>query len=216
MSLAEDTVQPKVNEEEMDTSDETELLRRALISRGVLPGGPGGNSLSVPNGGPSFSVSGAPIAPTAPPAPTASTAPTVSTAPTASTASTVSQPAGMGLQGDLIRVILDQQRQLEQVGVRPRAQPAPGFQVFAPQVPLTEAQQVASSSSLRLGAQLAQLNISQEQSEVQVLRANQLVMQANLLEQNRQQQRAAAEKKVGIFVAKVKSSFFLSLLVIHV
>ena len=107
-----------------------------------------------------------------------------------------------GSQDDLVKIILNQQRQLEQAGVRPRAQPAPGFQVFAHQVLPTEAQQVATSASLRLGAQLAQLQLGTEQSEVSVLRANQLVMQANLLDHNRQQQRAAAEKKVGHSVSK--------------
>ena len=99
---------------------------------------------------------------------------------------------------------MDQQRQLQQVGVRPVTQPAPGFQVFSPQVPQVEGHQVASSSSLRLGAQLAQLHITPGQSEVQVLKANQLVMQANLLQHNREQQRAAAERKVGEVFAMVK------------
>ena len=109
----------------------------------------------------------------------------------------------VGLQGGLMKVIVDQQRQLRQVGVRPVTQPAPGFQVFQHQVPQVEGLQVASSPSLRLGAQLAQLSITPGQSEVQVLRANQLVMQANLLQHNREQQRAAAEKKVGKVFAKV-------------
>ena len=69
--------------------------------------------------------------------------------------------------------------------------------MFSHQVLPTPAQQVDTGPSLRLGAQLAQLQLGTEQSEVAVLRANQLVMQANLLGNNRQQQMAAAEKKVG-------------------
>ena len=103
---------------------------------------------------------------------------------------------GTGSQDALVKIILNQQRQLEQVGVRPRAQPAPGFQVFGQHQLPPQAQQVATSASLRLGAQMAQLQLGREQSEVSVLRANQLVMQANQLDLNRQQQLAAAEKKV--------------------
>ena len=103
-----------------------------------------------------------------------------------------------GSQDDLVKIIFNQQRQLEQAGVRPRAQPAPDFQIFAQQQLPPEAQQVSTSASLRLGAQLAQLQLGTDQSEVSVLRANQLIMQANLLDHNRQQQRAAAEKKVGL------------------
>ena len=104
--------------------------------------------------------------------------------------------ASRGLQASLLKVIVDQAKKLRQVGVRPPTQTDPGFQVFVPQVPLVGGQQVAASSSIRLGAQLAQLQITPGQSEVQVLRANQRAMQATLLENNRQQQRAAAEKRV--------------------
>ena len=191
----------------MDVSEEERLLRAAALNSRrlqalqLLPTGPAGNSLSTAPGGPSLSATGTPAgapagAPTgalAPPAPPAPLAPPVTQT------------------DELVKIILSQQRQLEQAGVRPRAQPAPGFQVFSHQVLPTEAQQVATSASLRLGAQLAQLQLGQEQSEVSVLRANQLVMQANLLDHNRQQQRAAAEKKVGHSVSKLSpvSEFFL-------
>ena len=107
---------------------------------------------------------------------------------------------GTGSSEALVKIILDQQRQLEQVGVRPRTQPAPAFQVFGHQQPPPQAQQVATSSSLRLGAQMAQLQLGTEHSEVSVLRANQLVMQVNQLDLHRQQQLAAAEKKVVFLV----------------
>ena len=109
-----------------------------------------------------------------------------------------------GLQAGLMKVIVDQQRQLQQVGVRTVAQPGHSFQVFQQQqVPQVEGLQMPSNPSLRLGAQLAQLSITPGQSEIQVLRANQLVMQGNLLQHNREQQRAAAEKRVRNVVAKV-------------
>ena len=117
----------------------------------------------------------------------------------------------MNQTDELVKIILSQQRQLDQAGIRPREQPAPGFQVFSHQVLPTPAQQVATSASLRLGAQLAQLQLGTEQSEVSVLRANQLVMQANLLGNNQQQQMAAAEKKVGhsVFIlSPVFQTFF--------
>ena len=107
---------------------------------------------------------------------------------------------GTGSSEALVKIILDQQRQLEQLGVRPRTQPAPAFQVFGHQQPPPQAQQDATSSSLRLGAQMAQLQLGTEHSEVSVLRANQLVMQVNQLDLHRQQQLAAAEKKVVFLV----------------
>ena len=181
-SVEEDVQQVTEEGESMDVSEEHRLLRAAALNSrpqqnsplNLIRPGPAGNSLSPAPGGPSLPAGGAPAPP-------------------------VTRPAlGTGSQDELVKIILNQQRQLEQAGVRPRAQPAPGFQVFSHQVLPTEAQQVATSASLRLGAQLAQLQIGTEQSEVSVLRANQLVMQANLLDHNRQQQRAAAEKKVGL------------------
>ena len=117
----------------------------------------------------------------------------------------------MDQTGQLLKIIVSQQRQLEQAGIRPKDQPAPGYQVFSNRVVPTTSQQVDTGSSLRLGAQLAQLQLGGEQSEMAVLRANQLVMQANLLGNNRQQQMAAAEKKVGLSVfilSPVFSNFF--------
>ena len=110
-----------------------------------------------------------------------------------------------GFQAALMKVIVEQQRQLQQVGVRPAAQPGHNFQVFQQQAPQVEGLQVPSNPTLRLGAQLSQLAITPGQSEIQVLRANQLVMQGNLLHHNREQQRAAAEKRVRNVVAKVIS-----------
>ena len=181
-SVEEDVQQVTEEGESMDVSEEHRLLRAAALnSRNqqisplkLIPPGPAGNSLSPAPGGPSLPAGGAP-------------------------APSVTRPAlGTGSQDELVKIILNQQRQLEQAGVRPRAQPAPGFQIFAQQQLPSEAQQVSTSASLRLGAQLAQLQLGTEQSEVSVLRANQLVMQANLLDHNGQQQRAAAEKKVGL------------------
>ena len=187
-SVEEEVEEVRVEEEEfMDLSDadkvllEQRLLKAALNSRPaqtsplnlIRPGPSRGNSFSPSQGGPT--LPGGATAPTAP-----------------------RSALGTGSQDDLVKIILNQQRQLEQAGVRPRAQPAPGFQIFAQQQLPPEAQQVSTSASLRLGAQLAQLQLGTEQSEVSVLRANQLVMQANQLDLNRQQQRAAAEKKVGL------------------
>ena len=232
-------VQPKVTEEEvMDTSDDSEeVLRQALLDS---MGGPAA-LLALAQGGPSFS--GAPTAPAAPAgstapvgstAPTGSTAPGVSSAPgvslsapgvslsvatvtsgvTAPTMSTApSQPGG--LQAQMIKCIVDQARKLKQVGVRTPAQPDPGYQVFVPQVPLVAGHQHATSSSIRLGAQLAQLEISQGQSELQVIRANQRAMRATLLENNRQQQKAAAEKRVRNLLSGLSLSFLSFLSVIH-
>ena len=70
-----------------------------------------------------------------------------------------------GLQAGLMKVIVEQQRQLQQVGVRPAAQPGHSFQVFQQQqVPQVEGLQMPSNPSLRLGAQLAQLSITPGQS----------------------------------------------------
>ena len=222
----QEQVQPKLSEEEvMDTSDDSEeVLRQALLDS---MGGPAA-LLALAQGGPSFS--GAPTAPAAPAgstapvgstAPTGSTAPVVSTAPgvstslsvatvptgaTAPTMSTAPSPPG-GLQAQMIKCIVDQARKLKQVGVRTPSQPDPGFQVFVPQVPLVAGHQVATSSSIRLGAQLAQLEITPGQSELQVIRANQRAMRATLLENNRQQQRAAAEKRVRNLLSGFALSF---------
>ena len=112
---------------------------------------------------------------------------------------------GTGSPEDLVSVILEQQRLLEQAGVRPRAQPAPAFQVFAHQQPAFQAQPVATNNSLRLGAQMAQLRLGREHTldRVDVLQANQLAMQVNQLDLLRKQQLAAAEKKVVLFMSMV-------------
>ena len=142
----------------MDLSDadkvmlEQRLWRSALNSRPaqtsplnlIRPGPSRGNSFSPSQGGPSL--------------------PGGATAPTARGSAWET-----GSQDDLVKIILNQQRQREQAGVRPRAQPAPGFQVFGQQQLPLEPQQVTNSASLRLGAQMAQLQIGREQSEVSVL-----------------------------------------------
>ena len=189
-TMQDDILQVTPEGQPMDVEEEARLLREAALTTKrlqIIPSGPAGNSFSKAPGGPSLSTSatlagssaGAPTgAPTglAPPAPA---------------------PASVDQTGQLLKIIACQQRQLEQAGIRPKDQPAPGYQVFSNQVVPTTSQQVDTGSSLRLGAQLAQLQLGGEQSEMAVLRANQLVMQANLLGNNRQQQMAAAEKKVG-------------------
>ena len=227
----QEQVQPQLSEEEvMDTSDDSEeVLRQALLDS---MGGPAA-LLALAQGGPSFSG-----APTAPAAPAGSTAPVGSTAPTGSTAPGVSSAPGVslsvatvtsgataptmstapsqpgGLQAQMIKCIVDQARKLKQVGVRTPSQPDPGYQVFVPQVPLVAGHQHATSSSIRLRAQLAQLEISQGQNELQVSRANQRAMRATLLENNRQQQKAAAQKRVRNLLSGFALSF-LNLSVIH-
>ena len=110
---------------------------------------------------------------------------------------------GTGSSQALVNVILEQQRLLEQAGVRPVAQPAPAFQVFSHQQQLAaQALPVDTNPSLRLGAQLAQLQLHREpQNRVDVLQANQLAMQVSQLGMLRQNQLAAAEKKVVLFMS---------------
>ena len=221
----QEQVQHKLSEEErMDTSDDSEeVLRQALLDSmggpeavlALAQGGPSfsgapaaptaptptgstapGVSLSAPGvslSAPGVSLSAPGVSLSAPgvslsvaTVPSGRTAPTMSTAPT--------QPGV--LQDQLIKCIVDQARKLKLAGVRDPAQPDPGYQVFVPQVPLVAGHQHATSSSVRLGAQLAQLEISQGRSEIEVLRANQQAMRATLLENNRQQQKAEAEKRV--------------------
>ena len=97
----------------------------------------------------------------------------------------------------LVNVIVEQQKLLGQAGVG-TAQPAPAFQVFAQQPqPAHGALPVATNTSLRLGAQLSQLQFHREpQNRIDVIQANQLAMQVHQLGMLRQTQLAAAEKKV--------------------
>ena len=116
-SVEEEVQEIRVEEESMDLSDadkallEQRLLRAAALNSrpqqnsplNLIRPGPAGNSLSPAQGGPSLPSGGA-------------TAPSVTRS-----------ALGTGSQDELVKIILNQQRQLEQAGVRPRAQPAPGF-----------------------------------------------------------------------------------------
>ena len=113
--------------------------------------------------------------------------------------------AGMGSgtpNTQLVEVILEQQRLLEQAGVRrAQVQPGPQFQVFEQQAHFQKPPPVNTSPSVLLGAQMAQLHLDSNRTlnRVDVLQANQMAMQANQLGMLRKQQLAAADLKV-VFV----------------